>query len=124
MKPATEEGAFLNDAMEKKSALRQRIQAVFDDKMRYANLRLVEEMCKEEPYSLHVNGRIDDIESITAATLYEYYQHVLKEDAIHLYVIGDFHEQEVKTTVEQAFDLPQRQPKEIKRSITKKKLPM
>ncbi|MCG3056792.1 hypothetical protein KZ287_32005, partial [Escherichia coli] len=57
LKPATEEGAFLNDAMEKeKRSLRQRIQAVFDDKMRYANLRLVEEMCKEEPYSLHVNG--------------------------------------------------------------------
>ncbi|MFS3929089.1 peptidase M16 [Priestia aryabhattai] len=123
LKPATEEGAFLNDAMEKeKRSLRQRIQAVFDDKMRYANLRLVEEMCKEEPYSLHVNGRIDDIESITADKLYDYYQHVLKEDAIHLYVIGDFHEQEVKNTVEQAFNLPQRQPKKIERSITKKEI--
>ncbi|MDT2045856.1 MULTISPECIES: pitrilysin family protein [Bacillaceae] len=123
LKPATEEGAFLNDAMEKeKRSLRQRIQAVFDDKMRYANLRLVEEMCKEEPYSLHVNGRIDDIESITADKLYNYYQHVLKEDAIHLYVIGDFHEQEVKNTVEQAFNLPQRQPKKIERSITKKEI--
>ncbi|USY54110.1 insulinase family protein [Bacillus sp. 1780r2a1] len=123
LKPATEEGAFLNDAMEKeKRSLRQRIQAVFDDKMRYANLRLVEEMCKEEPYSLHVNGRIDDIESITADKLYNYYQHVLKEDAIHLYVIGDFHEQEVKNTVEQAFNLPQRQPKKIERSITQKEI--
>ncbi|MEE6131374.1 EF-P 5-aminopentanol modification-associated protein YfmF [Priestia sp. GS2] len=123
LKPATEEGAFLNDAMEKeKRSLRQRIQAVFDDKMRYANLRLVEEMCKEEPYSLHVNGRIDDIESITADKLYDYYQHVLKEDAIHLYVIGDFHEQEVKNTVEQAFNLPQRQPKKIERSITEKEI--
>ncbi len=34
-------------------------------KMRYANLGLVEEMCKKERYSLHVNGQIDDVEEIT-----------------------------------------------------------
>ncbi|MBM7701930.1 EF-P 5-aminopentanol modification-associated protein YfmF [Metabacillus iocasae] len=112
LNPALEETAFLSDIVTKeKRALRQRIQAVFDDKMRYANLRLVEEMCKEEPYSLHVNGRIDDIEQITPESLYDYYKQVLKEDAIHLYIIGDIQAEEVLQTVKETITLPTRQLK-------------
>lgn len=48
LSPAEENGAFLSTIVEKeKRALKQRIQSVFDDKMRYASLRLVEEMCKK-----------------------------------------------------------------------------
>ncbi|TYR82782.1 insulinase family protein [Priestia megaterium] len=124
LKPATEGGVFLADIVTKeKRSLRQRIQAVFDDKMRYANLRLVEEMCKGEPYSLHVNGRIDDIEAITSESLYAYYERVLKENAIHLYAIGDIQVEEVMQTVKDTFLLPKRETKEIERSITKKEIP-
>ncbi|WP_110112770.1 pitrilysin family protein [Bacillus sp. CGMCC 1.16541] len=118
--PAVEGEAFLNDIVSKeKRALRQRIQAVFDDKMRYANLRLVEEMCKEEPYSLHVNGRIDDIESITAQNLYEYYQQVLKEDSIHLYVIGDIQTEDVLKGVKESISLPDRSVRRTNRTEAK-----
>ena len=121
LKPAVEGDSFLKDIMTKeKRSLRQRIQAVFDDKMRYANLRLVEEMCKEEPYSLHVNGQIDDVEEITGESLYAYYQQVLKEDAIHLYAIGDLQVEEVLQTVKETFTLPKREQKDIEDSITSK----
>lgn len=107
LNPALENGAFLSNIVEQeKRSMRQRIQAVFDDKMRYSNLRLVEEMCKEEPYHLHVNGRVEDIEAITPTSLYEYYKKVLEEDSIHLYVIGDINEEEVLESAKQVFVLP------------------
>ena len=73
--PALENGAFLPlYVTQEKRTLKQRIQAVYDDKMRYSNLRLVQEMCKSEPYALHVNGEFDDVEHITPQDLYEAYQ--------------------------------------------------
>ena len=37
---------------QEKRNLKQRIQSVYDDKMRYSSVRLVEEMCKGEPYAI------------------------------------------------------------------------
>ena len=49
---------FLPSIVEsEKRALLQRIEATYDDKMRYANERLIEEMCKVEPYRLSANGK-------------------------------------------------------------------
>lgn len=73
--PALEDGAFLPlYVSQEKRTLKQRIQAVYNDKMRYSNLRLIQEMCKDEPYALHVNGELDDVDGITPQSLYEAYQ--------------------------------------------------
>ena len=102
--PVVEEEAFKDDIVnQEKRTLKQRIQAVYDDKMRYSNLRLVQEMCKNEPYSLHVNGEIDDIDKISASSLYEYYQKVMNTDKIDLYVVGDLNEQAVAEYVTKYF---------------------
>lgn len=108
--PVVENGVFVGEIVEKeKRALKQRIQAVYDDKMRYANLRLVQEMCKDEPYRLHVNGEIEDIDKITASSLYEYYQKVLKEDQVDLYLIGDFEGSVDLATIQNDFPFEKRQ---------------
>lgn len=88
---------------QEKRTMKQRIQAVFDDKMRYSNLRLVQEMCKDEPYALHVNGEIDDVERITDDELYEAYQSALHEDQLDLFVVGDIDEHHVQTLTEKFF---------------------
>ena len=67
-----------------KRTLKQRIQSVFDDKMRYSNVRLIQEMCKGEPYALQVNGEAEDVEAITAENLYEYYKNAFLEDEMDL----------------------------------------
>jgi predicted Zn-dependent peptidase len=111
LNPALKNNTFVPSIVEKeKRSLKQRIQSVFDDKMRYANLRLVEEMCKDEPYALHVNGQMEDVEQITAEGLYEYYQKVLKEDEIDLYIVGDVDREHLKETVHNMFTLQQRIP--------------
>lgn len=94
--PATEGNGFLSSIVEsEKRALLQRIEATYDDKMRYANERLIEEMCKVEPYRLSANGKKESVTSITNESLYQYYQKVLAEDEMDLYIIGDISENAV-----------------------------
>ncbi|MEC3246974.1 pitrilysin family protein [Bacillus cereus] len=94
--PATEGDGFLSSIVEsEKRALLQRIEATYDDKMRYANERLIEEMCKVEPYRLSANGKKESVMSITNESLYQYYQKVLAEDEMDLYIIGDISENAV-----------------------------
>ncbi|WP_042456476.1 EF-P 5-aminopentanol modification-associated protein YfmF [Neobacillus dielmonensis] len=95
-----------------KRTLKQRIQSVYDDKMRYSNVRLIEEMCKGEPYALQVNGEAEDVEAITPENLYEYYQHAFSEDEMDLYVVGDVKEEEVKSFASELLKFENRTPKD------------
>lgn len=112
--PLANNDAFDKDTVEKeKRTLKQRIQAVYDDKMRYSNFRLVQEMCKGEPYALHVNGEIDDIPQINEQNLYEYYKQAFAEDELDLYIIGDVNEDEVQTIADQLLQFQDRNPKKV-----------
>jgi predicted Zn-dependent peptidase len=97
-KPNVSGSAFNHETVNKeKRTLKQRIQSVYDDKMRYSNVRLLQEMCKGEPYALQVNGEAEDVEGITPENLYEYYKKAFLEDEMDLYVVGDVKETEVKS---------------------------
>lgn len=112
--PLADNDAFDKDTVEKeKRTLKQRIQAVYDDKMRYSNFRLVQEMCKGEPYALHVNGEIDDIPQINEQNLYEYYKQAFAEDELDLYIIGDVNEDEVQTMADQLLQFQDRVPEKV-----------
>lgn len=95
--PNMTDRAFDKKTVEKeKRGLKQRIQSVFDDKMRYANVRLIEEMCKGEPYEIQPTGELNKVDDITGEALYEYYQKAFNEDKMDLYVIGDIDINEVE----------------------------
>lgn len=109
--PKTNGDAFdLTTVDHEKRALKQRIQSIFDDKMRYSATRLVEEMCESEPYSLDANGNLEDLEKVTADSLYAYYQKALAQDEIDLFVIGDVSEEEVDRLASQYLSLSNREP--------------
>ncbi len=99
---------------QEKRALKQRIQSVYDDKMRYSNARLIEEMCKDEPYRLQVNGESEDVDPITPESLYEYFLKAFKEDELDLYVIGDVEEEEVKKISSELLHFENRTPIRVK----------
>lgn len=114
LEPKVTNHAFDKETVEKeKRTLKQRIQSVYDDKIKYSNVRLVEEMCKGEPYALHVHGSIDKIDEITPESLYHYYQRTLQEDEIDLYIIGDFDEGKVFSAIQEQFPLPERKYREV-----------
>nr|WP_295971611.1 pitrilysin family protein [uncultured Bacillus sp.] len=124
--PNETDGAFDNNTVEnEKRSLKQRIQSVYDDKMKYSNFRLIQEMCKGEPYELNVHGAVEDVDAITADNLYDYYQRALTEDELDLYVVGDVESAEVENTVTSLFQLLDRTPKKavlnIGRSVQEEK---
>ncbi|MFP7232303.1 pitrilysin family protein [Bacillus subtilis] len=107
--PALEGGAFQPQYVaQEKRTLKQRIQAVYDDKMRYSNLRLIQEMCKNEPYALHVNGEIDDVDAITADQLYDTYKAAIQKDQLDLYVVGDVDSNQVQEAIDKYFQTEER----------------
>ncbi|WP_395947728.1 EF-P 5-aminopentanol modification-associated protein YfmF [Bacillus sp. X1(2014)] len=113
-KPNIKGNAFDPDTVEKeKRTQKQRIQSVFDDKMRYSNVRLIQEMCKGEPYALEVNGDAADVDAITAENLYEYYQNAFLTDEMDLYIIGDVNEEEVKQLASDLLQFEDRTPKKL-----------
>lgn len=105
-----------NDAFDEKTvakekrALKQRLQAVYDDKMRYSSLRLVQEMCMEENYRLEANGILSQVDDITPSSLYKYYLQAFREDEIDLYVIGDIDETSISEKAATYFTYPERTP--------------
>ncbi|GGE46052.1 putative inactive metalloprotease YmfF [Pullulanibacillus camelliae] len=86
----TEQGAFDEAVFQReKRALRQRLLAVYDDKMRYASERLIDEMCAGEPFALHTNGTLEALEALTPTDVYDYYLEMLKTNSVDLYIVGD-----------------------------------
>ncbi|MEC5422629.1 pitrilysin family protein [Virgibacillus sp. C22-A2] len=89
--------AFEKSIVEReKDTLRQKISSIKDDKMSFANMRLIDEMCEGEAYQLHVHGYEEDLDELSAADLYAYYKTMLTEDQLDIYVLGDFDEHELK----------------------------
>lgn len=88
-----------------KTTLKKRLEAIVNDKIRYAAERCLEEMCADEPYRLHPLGKLEQIDSITPEALYKHYEHWLENAALDLYVVGDTSLEEVTQLVTGAFKL-------------------
>lgn len=82
-----------------KQTLKNKIEALKEDKMNFANNRLIEEMCKDEAYRLRVHGYEEDLEAITAENLYAYYEEILKNDHLDVFVLGDINDLNVEKKV-------------------------
>jgi predicted Zn-dependent peptidase len=93
--------------------LKKKIESLVDDKIRYANQRVTEEMCKNEPYRLLAYGQIEDFAKITSEELYTYYQKLLNENPIDIYIVGDVSVEEVKSEVEKQFNFQRTSVKEL-----------
>ncbi|MBP1968040.1 putative Zn-dependent peptidase [Virgibacillus natechei] len=104
---AFEEAAFNRE----KDTLKQKMNAIKDNKMSFANMRLIDEMCEGEPYQLHVHGYEEDLRSVTAETLYDYYKSMLTEDMLDIYVLGDFDEADAKEKLIKSMKRKEEKPK-------------
>ncbi|WP_147532201.1 EF-P 5-aminopentanol modification-associated protein YfmF [Bacillus marasmi] len=120
-KPNASESAFDATTVEsEKRTLKQRIQSVYDDKMRYSNFRLVEEMCKDEPYALHVHGQMEQVDKITSESLFQYFKQAFAEDELDFYVIGDVDEAEVQAVANELLQFTPRTRMQQEVTDTKK----
>lgn len=104
--PALEDGHFRGKYVDaEKNTLQKRIEAIINDKIKYAAERCIEEMCADEPYRLLPLGKIGTLNKITPSVLYESYLKWINEAPIDLYVVGNATLEEVQALVEAYFKL-------------------
>jgi predicted Zn-dependent peptidase len=106
MEPALEHNHFMEKYVEaEKLTVKHKIEAVINDKIRYAEERCMQEMCKNEPYRLFQLGSIEALQSLDAKSLYEKYMAWLQEAPIDIYVVGNTTLEEVSEYVTSAIQL-------------------
>lgn len=124
--PLVENGKFNEQYVEQeKNNIKQLIEGKIDNKARYAQDRCIEEMFKNENYGLYKFGYVEDLEKIDAKNLYEYYETLINECKIDIFISGKIDEnveQLIKENV-QIQKLKEREPKFQKTNISKKQMP-
>ncbi len=119
--PNLENGIFKESIVEReKKMVIQRIESIFDDKSRFAQMRLQEILRPNEPASISANGTVEDIQSITPASLVAAYESMLTTDKIDIYVAGDINEDELVAKLKKALPFKDRVPEEIPTVVPQK----
>ena len=89
LEPYTRDGAFCPDyTRQERENLVNRIRAQINDKRQYAQLRVVAEMCGDEPFGVDRLGSEESARAIDAKGLWTQYQRLLGEAQVELYYCG------------------------------------
>ena len=87
--PVKARGVFRKSYVEsEKKNLIATLQTQLNDKRVYAGSRLMEIMCKDDPFGVPRLGRIPDVKKVTGKGLYTHYRKILKESRIDLFYVG------------------------------------
>ena len=89
-----------------RSFLKEKILSLKNDKNSYVIERCYQEMCRGENFSLYTLGTIDGLESSRQENLYNYFQDVLKESPIEMFIIGEVGEaDQLYQYIDQKFEM-------------------
>ena len=100
--PYIENEGFKEQYVEQeKNRVREWIEARKDNKASYALEQCIEEMYKNENFGLYKYGYIEDLDNINAKNLFEYYQTLIKECKIDIYISGMIDEKIVEEKIRQ-----------------------
>lgn len=87
--PYLEDERFKPEYVEQeKNNIKQWIESKIDNKARYALDRCIEEMYKNQPFGLYKFGYVEDLESMDAKNLYDYYKELIDTCKIDIFVSG------------------------------------
>ncbi len=94
--PYLENGVFASAYVDlKKRELKERLQALKDDKYSYALDRTMALMGENDYLGISGVGYLEDIDAISAADLYAYFQQCLTNDTIDIYAVGHFSDEQI-----------------------------
>ena len=122
--PYLENGCFKKEYVEQeKENIKQIIDGKIDNKARYSLDRCIEEMYKDQPYGLYKYGYVEDMKDINEKNLYEYYQQLINECKIDIFVSGiiDEETENIIKNNENIIKLKDREPQYNKPEIIAKK---
>ncbi|NLY86470.1 MAG: insulinase family protein [Tissierellia bacterium] len=101
--PLLEEGYFKKSYVDQeKENLKRKIESRINDKRSYAIDRCIEEMCKNERYSIYSLGNIEDLPKIDEKVLYNHYKDLIKTSPIEIFYVGHYDDNMVEYMKEMA----------------------
>jgi len=89
-----------------KHHLRRLIESRINDKSRYAAERLIEEMCREEPFGIHELGDIPSLRRVTNRSLFGTWRVWVRSVPIDVYVVGEVDPEAAADLARKAFEAP------------------
>lgn len=102
-RPNVINGCFNEEELKKaKNKLEKNIKNLKDNKLKYTLIKLLE-TTKNKSYSYNSYGYLEDIEKINTKNLYEYYNSMLKDDYIDIFVVGDVDSAQIKKIFKEQF---------------------
>lgn len=88
--PYLVDGVFDKDYVEgEKQNLKDDIEAIINDKRSYANMRVIEEMCKGEDNAVMDCGYTEDLPAIDNKVLFDHYKSIICTSPVDIYVVGE-----------------------------------
>ena len=114
--PLLQDNGFKREYItQEKANLAERIEGRKNDKMRYGYDRCIEEMCKNENFSLYEYGSLEELNPISGKSLYEHYMNVMNTSPVDICVVGNLNIELVKEMLLENLKLKVSQPMEIPR---------
>lgn len=111
-KPNLANGKFDESIVKReKEQVIERIQSMYDDKTRYAQQRLLENIRPNSPASITSNGTVEAVKSITNDQLIDMHYDLLTKDDLSIYVVGDVNVQDIKEKMQSHFTFADRTEK-------------
>ena len=102
--PVTKGGRFVSEYVEsEKVNLIDAIRGVINDKRDYADMRLLQEMCADEPYGVSRWGDEETVKKINNQKLYQHYQSLLPQSRMELFYCGSAELSRVESALCEAF---------------------
>ena len=105
LEPVTRDGCFLSEYVDSEKAnLIDAIRALKNDKRDWADIRLMQEMCAGEPYSVLRLGDEETAGAITADALYRHGRELMASSRVELIYCGGAEERRVEDAVLSALE--------------------
>ncbi len=104
LRPALEEGQFVPKYVDaEKNTVQKKLEAIINDKIKYAAERCIQEMFQNEPFRLNALGKLEEVPQMTPSLLYSQYVRWIQSAPIDLYVVGNTTLAEVESLTQDSF---------------------
>lgn len=102
--PRVENGGFYPPYVEQERVnLKNRINSLINDKRSYALQKFYEVMFSDEPFSKYKYGSVAAVEQINPQGLFQYYQELVQENPIEIFVVGNIDPAAIRESIAGAF---------------------
>lgn len=113
--PLLEDGCFSPEVVElEKENLINTIDSALNDKRAYANMKMLQAMCRDDPFGVPRLGAREDVEAITPQTLTAHYHKILPSSQVEIFYAGSRSAEDVAELLKQVLTpLPRSTPEPL-----------